>query len=146
MTPRGFSLIEVLVALAVLSVGLLGVAALLLTGLRHQGDAVRAESVTRWLADAAERLRLRPGDGADEFAELSASARQLWPDAAAVVEITRLPGAPGDESTDESATDSAAYPDGLVGYRIQLRWDDAESGRQEAVTTLLLPAPPPDPA
>jgi type IV pilus assembly protein PilV len=57
---RGFSLIEALVALVVLSVGLLGAAGLLLGGLRDQSLALRQASATVLLADMADRIRANP--------------------------------------------------------------------------------------
>lgn len=60
---RGFSLIEVLVALTVLSVGLLGSAGMLLGGLRDQAQAVRRAAVMLLLADVAERIRANPTAG-----------------------------------------------------------------------------------
>jgi type IV pilus assembly protein PilV len=57
---RGFSLLEALVALAVLSVGLLGAAAMLLRGLRDQAQALRHGAATTLLADMADRIRANP--------------------------------------------------------------------------------------
>lgn len=61
---RGFSLIEALVALAVLSVGLLGAAAMLLGGLRTQRVALRHEAALGLVADTADRIRANPLAGA----------------------------------------------------------------------------------
>jgi type IV pilus assembly protein PilV len=58
---RGFSLIEVLVALLVLSVGLLGSAGLLLGALRDQARALRHSAATLLVADMASRIRANPG-------------------------------------------------------------------------------------
>ena len=65
---RGFTLIEVLVAIVLLSIGLLGVAGMQLSGLRyHQGAYVRAQA-TALLADMADRLRTNPtGVGAGSY-------------------------------------------------------------------------------
>jgi type IV pilus assembly protein PilV len=57
---RGFSLVEVLVALVVLSVGLLGAAGLLLGGLREQSLALRQAAATVLLTDMADRIRANP--------------------------------------------------------------------------------------
>jgi type IV pilus assembly protein PilV len=57
VNARGFTLIETLVAIVVLSVGLLGAVALLLQSLRGQNDAHREVLATALLRDAADRLR-----------------------------------------------------------------------------------------
>ncbi|HUQ08832.1 MAG TPA: type IV pilus modification protein PilV [Steroidobacteraceae bacterium] len=57
---RGFSLIEALVALIVLSVGLLGAAGLLLGALRDQSLALRQAAATVLLIDMADRIRANP--------------------------------------------------------------------------------------
>lgn len=54
---RGFTLVETLVALTVLSVGLLGAVSLLLGGLRSQAEARLAVETTGLMTDIAERLR-----------------------------------------------------------------------------------------
>lgn len=61
---RGFSLVEALVALAILSVGLLGAAALLLGGLRDQALALRHGAVGALLTDVAGRIRANVSAGA----------------------------------------------------------------------------------
>lgn len=53
----GFSLLESLVALAVLSIGLLGSAGILLSALRQQSQALRLSTAMLLVADAAERVR-----------------------------------------------------------------------------------------
>lgn len=58
---RGFSLVEMLVALAVLSVGLLGAAGMLLGGLRDQALALRHQGAGILVAGIAERIRTNPG-------------------------------------------------------------------------------------
>ncbi|NQD91987.1 type IV pilus modification protein PilV [Pseudomonas sp. CrR25] len=55
---RGFSLIEVLIALLVLAIGLLGMASLMLTSMKSNQSAYQ-RSQANWLAyDIAERMRL----------------------------------------------------------------------------------------
>ncbi|HMM46189.1 MAG TPA: type IV pilus modification protein PilV [Candidatus Macondimonas sp.] len=65
---RGFTLIEVLIAIVLLSIGLLGVAGMQLSGLRyHQGAYVRAQA-TALLGDMADRMRTNPqGVGAGSY-------------------------------------------------------------------------------
>lgn len=54
---RGFTLIEVLVSLVVLSMGLLGVAALQLTSLRNNTSAAQRSQATFLAYDIADRMR-----------------------------------------------------------------------------------------
>lgn len=57
---RGFTLVEVLVALVILSVGLLGIAGLQLTGLRANQDAYLRSQANIIAQDVLERLRANP--------------------------------------------------------------------------------------
>ena len=54
---RGFTLVEVLVALVVLAVGMLGVAVLLVEGLQGSRSAVEHTQAVNLAADIAERMR-----------------------------------------------------------------------------------------
>jgi type IV pilus assembly protein PilV len=56
-TEAGFTLLEVLVALAVLTVGLLGLASLLVGGLRDTRSALQHTTATTLLGDMADRIR-----------------------------------------------------------------------------------------
>jgi type IV pilus modification protein PilV len=58
MSARGFTLIESLVALVVLSVGLLGAAATLLGSLAAHAEALRRATAVVLVRDVAERIRL----------------------------------------------------------------------------------------
>jgi type IV pilus assembly protein PilV len=57
---RGFSLLEALLSLLVLSIGLLGAAALLLQSLRAHGGALQRLSATQLVRDMADRIRANP--------------------------------------------------------------------------------------
>jgi type IV pilus assembly protein PilV len=59
----GFTLIEVLVALVVLSVGMLGIAALYLEGLRAGRTALYRTTAVNLAADMADRIRANRGGG-----------------------------------------------------------------------------------
>ena len=54
---RGFSLLEVLISLAVLSIGLLGLAALQTVGLRINHDSYQRTQATMLAYDIADRMR-----------------------------------------------------------------------------------------
>lgn len=61
---RGFTLVEVLVALVVMSVGMLGIAALYLEGLRAGRTAVYRTTAVTLAADMADRIRANRDAGA----------------------------------------------------------------------------------
>lgn len=72
---RGFTLVEVLVALVVMSVGMLGIAALYLEGMRAGRTALYRTTAVNLAADMADRIRANlpagnayagTGPGADE--------------------------------------------------------------------------------
>lgn len=150
---RGFTLVEALVALFVLSLGLLGASALLFDGLRTHRVAMRQAAALRLARDMTDRIRANPlarmqydtrspaaagcGDSdpcdaprraAADRATFLATARGLFAgrDTAASIEF-------------EPATGPAA-PD---RYRIRIQWrgpHDAD-GTHEAVTLHLLARP-----
>lgn len=78
--PRGFTMIEVLVALVVLSVGLLGLAGMQLTGLRYNQGAYSRSQAALMANDIIDRMRANT-DG------LSAGAYD------AAIDTTAAPGA-----------------------------------------------------
>lgn len=57
---RGFSLVEVLVALVVLGVGMLGMASLYVTTLQANGTAISRTQAVNLASDLAERIRANP--------------------------------------------------------------------------------------
>ena len=57
----GFTLIEILIAVIVLSIGLLGVATLQLTSKRGNFEAMQRASATMYAEDLVERMRANPG-------------------------------------------------------------------------------------
>ncbi|MCH9674691.1 MAG: type IV pilus modification protein PilV [Gammaproteobacteria bacterium] len=56
----GFSLVEVLIAVVVLAIGMLGIAGLLVTSKRANLEAVQRSSATALAQDLAERMRANP--------------------------------------------------------------------------------------
>jgi type IV pilus assembly protein PilV len=63
---HGLTLIECLIALVVLSIGLLGMAGLILTGLRGGHSALLRTQAVNLVTDMAERIRANPA-GADAY-------------------------------------------------------------------------------
>jgi len=62
----GFSLVEVLVAVVIVSIGLLGVGELTLTGLREGAAALTRTQAVYLISDMIERIRANP-DAADAY-------------------------------------------------------------------------------
>ena len=62
---RGFSLIEVLVAMLVLAIGLLGLAALQAQGMRFNHDAYVRTSATNLASDIIDKMRINQASAAD---------------------------------------------------------------------------------
>jgi prepilin-type N-terminal cleavage/methylation domain-containing protein len=103
---RGFTLIETLVAMVVLSVGLLGAVALLMGSLRGQTESRRESESLRLVRDVADRVRANvaactaivpavPCETAPllmlERARFEAAANLLYPDGDAAVSIDFAP-------------------------------------------------------
>jgi type IV pilus assembly protein PilV len=61
---HGFTLIEALVALVLLSIGLLGAGEMLLGSVRSHSEALHEMSATQLLRDIADRIRANPRAGA----------------------------------------------------------------------------------
>jgi type IV pilus modification protein PilV len=64
MKARGFTLVESMIGLVILSLGLLGAWAMLLSALRSHGDALYRTAATHLLRDMADRIRANPDAGA----------------------------------------------------------------------------------
>ena len=96
MAERGSTLLEVLVAMAVLGLGVAGAVQLLLLGLASESQAAVREGAVQRLADAAELIAAWPAAvPAARLAEWQSGAAGLRPDAAvaATLEAVSSPGA-----------------------------------------------------
>jgi type IV pilus assembly protein PilV len=129
----GFGLIETLVAVCVVSVGLLGLLQLHLTALRVNRAALHAGQAVTLTADLAERLRANrdPADAYDCGGRCSAGAGgnavaiadlQAWLAAIAA----RLPEGDG------AVTYRAGTAGEPVQYLVTVSWTDAGSGGRAA--------------
>jgi prepilin-type N-terminal cleavage/methylation domain-containing protein len=107
---RGMSLIEVLVALVILSVGLLGIAQVLIHGMRVSHAALLRTHAVNLVADMSDRIRANPYE--DHLAEWLESVRAV------------LPASSGEVSH------SAA--DGLDHFHVTVSW--VEPGEPQALT------------
>jgi type IV pilus assembly protein PilV len=153
MSPRarGFTLIEALIALLVLSLGLLGAAAMLLDSLRAQGDSLRRVAATHLLRDMAERIRINSTAAARYATSRAAAAASACDvegcdvDQLAAADLahfaaaaqTALPGESRASITFAPATGPAA----LDRFVISLRWQDPRADGAETVSLQML-APP----
>lgn len=103
-TITGFSLVEVLVALVILSVGMLGVLTLQVKGLQFSQSARISTSAILAAADMADRIRSNPTAGTNYIADQSpAAATPPQPQCA------DLPDAPMDPNTSCTAAELAAF-------------------------------------
>lgn len=149
MTSRGFTLLETLVALVLLSMGLLGAWALLLGSFRAHIEARHHILAASLVRDMADRIRANPearalyrseGPAPDVFACEAGQACDVAQRAAAdlaqfaLAARSLLPGA--NTSVEYEPALGAAAAD---RYAITLRWHGARD--QEAVTLNLLAAP-----
>lgn len=143
---RGFTLVEVLVALVVMSVGMLGIAALYLEGLRAGRTAIYRTTAINLAGDMADRIRANrnaglayagtgPGaDGGCVNGPVDCTAEELaaddWLDWNNQLDA-QLP----DGSVGEVAIDAAAP----VTYTITVAWP--EIGQEEPATYTLTVQP-----
>ena len=157
-TPRGFTLLETLVSLVVLSVGLLGAAALLLDNLRAHAGALRRVAATSLVHDMADRIRANPRGGVYydartpapgasaasacvessgcDIAQLAAADRAHFESAAHAL----FPHPDTDARVEYASATGAAAP---ARYLITLRWSDArnDAGTNSVALQVLWQAP-----
>src|SRR6218665_587583 len=69
---RGATLAEVMAAIVVLSIGLLGIAGLQAATLKYKINAWARSSASTFLSDLAERVRINPDSAGNRFAETGA--------------------------------------------------------------------------
>ena len=131
---HGFTLLEVLIALLILSIGLLGLAALQTTGLRSNQMASMRTLATEAAYDITDRMRANPaGVAADEYViaigdapgDTSATGTALADLNAWRERVERLPGGASEiTQCDETSTPTC---DGLT-HVITVYWDEARTG------------------
>jgi type IV pilus assembly protein PilV len=133
--PRGFSLIEVLVALLVLSVGLLGLAGLQARGLKDNQLSVLHSQATLYATDIIDEMRvhrtqalngdynigLNDGAGAKGATKIVLKDLQNWK-----ADVARLPGGKGSVEVDGAT--------GVV--TVTLQWSEVNSVTRQEETTV----------
>ena len=143
LLARGFSMLEVLLALVVMSVGLLGAAAMLLDSLRAHGSSLRRIGATQLARDMADRIRANP------------RARAVYDSRSALPVVVDCAGPSGCDATQLAALDRAHFESAArslfahqeytasvefapaIGpavpdrYVISLRWRDARDATDE---------------
>lgn len=144
----GFSLIEVLIAMVVFSVGLLGVAGLQISGLRANHNSALRTQTTYLAYDMADRMRANiqavndgsfdslsgdPGDpGCVDSDCTPALMAQTDLHEWNLANATMLPSGSGAvclDSTPNDGTPVSIACDGLgTAYAIKIWWDDDKSG------------------
>lgn len=124
---RGFTLLEVLIALLVLSIGLLGLAALQTSGLRSNQMATMRTLATQIAYDMTDRMRANPTGMTNlEYIIATDETPAASPATTAEIDLTewrdqvaRLPGGLS------SITRSAGPP---VTHEITVYWDEERKG------------------
>ncbi len=129
---RGISLIEVLVAIVIISLGLLGMAGLQAAGLRTGHSSLYRAQAAQLANDMAERMRANLGDALNygllmtDAAPAGAATRDRdradW-----LARIQELPSGDGSIAIDA--------PNNLV--TITVRWDDTRAGGPNNATFVM---------
>jgi len=130
---HGFTLLEVLIALLILSIGLLGLAALQTTGLRSNQMASMRTLATEAAYDITDRMRANPvGVAAGDYVIALTDVTDPGATATAPADLNawrerveRLPGGASEiTQCDETSTPTC---DGLT-HVITVYWDEARTG------------------
>ncbi len=132
-TQRGLSMIEVLVAIVIISLGLLGMAGLQASSLRGSQGAVYRALAVQFAADMAERMRgnlgdarnygIAMGDPVPSGTTVVDRDRADW-----LARLATLPGGTGSIAIDD--------PNNLVSISVQ--WDDSRAGGSSTATYTLV--------
>lgn len=147
---RGFSMLEVLLALVVLSVGLLGAAVMLLDSLRTHGSALLRLGATQIARDMADRIRANPRARANYDTRNAAPAvadcgdpNECEPMQLAVLDRAHFASAAAALFAHQDFTASIEFAPAIGPatpdrYVISLSWRDARDSADDAVALQVL--------
>jgi type IV pilus assembly protein PilV len=155
MSQKGFSLVEAMVALVVLSIGMLGIAALYVESLRSGTSALLRSQAVAFASDMADRIRANPTAGAnyakgvDDVGAVTAACTSTGTGACTVAQMAATDIAQWtqqlDDRSDSPGTGRQGLPAGRgsivvaagppVIYTITVQW--TESGQTTASNYVL---------
>jgi type IV pilus assembly protein PilV len=138
-TQTGFTLIEVLIAMVVLAVGLLGLAGLQITGLRNNQSAYNRSQATQMAYDIADRMRSNINDAqkytASTYVTVTPSSATIQTDCNAVSTTCTTADMAKNDLFQWNAALVATLPGGtgsiaVTGtvYTLTINWDDNRDG------------------
>jgi len=141
---RGFNLVEVLIAVLVLSAGLLGLAGLQIAGMKSSHSAYLRSQAAFAVYDLLERMRANPSDFAGKElkyeSETDVEGFEDWKD---LLDSIGLP------SPTLEALESRAFVDctggntcGAGNCEVVVRWDDSRGEHKKEESTVGWPADP----
>jgi type IV pilus assembly protein PilV len=131
---HGFTLLEVLIALLVLSIGLLGLAAMQTTGLRSNQMASMRTLVSQFAYDITDRMRVNPaGTANNEYVIARATAAATTPSTLAETDISewrdnvaRLPNGQSElAQCTPSTTPACPVVDGKTTHVVTIYWNES---------------------
>jgi type IV pilus assembly protein PilV len=138
-SARGFTLVEALIGVVILSIGLLGAAAMLLESLRAHSGALRQIKATGLVRDMAERIRANPrgaeryGSGFPRSGSANCSDGVACDSAQqAEADLAHFSGAvraafPRDDTIANVQFEPATDPANINRYVISLHWHGQDS-------------------
>ena len=148
-TSKGFTLIEVLIALLVLAIGLVGIAALHLSGLRNAHSSYYTSVASSVALDFEERLWLAMADvdagclGGVDIDDILSDLEGTWGSGQ-----TGTVTIPGLTVTRDGFREDPSGDDYWVEASITVRWEDGRFGQpleRFPYTARVVCAPPPPP-
>lgn len=130
---RGFTLLEVLIALLILSIGLLGLAALQTTGLRSNEMASMRTTATQLAYDMSDRMRANTaGVDANEYVLTGGVAPPTGSTAVAAMDLDAWYNAvialPGGRSSITQCDGTSVPPCDGITHIITVQWDEMRTG------------------